>query len=127
MAEEYRVEVELEDPEHGYSTEERIRALDLDDDVRERLGSTVMVTRDESSIFLYATSEAQARAAERVARELVAADELTADIPDNNRCCERADPDAASGCGRRSAGTAGRCARRRAVPCGSSPARRRRS
>jgi hypothetical protein len=80
MAEEYRVEVELEDPEHGYSAAERIRALDLDDDVRERLGSTVMVTRDESSIFLYATSEAQAREAERVARELVAADELTADI-----------------------------------------------
>lgn len=80
MAEEYRVEVELQDPEHGYSTEQRIRALDLDDDVRERLGSTVMVTRDESSIFLYAANEAQAREAEHVARELVAADELTADV-----------------------------------------------
>lgn len=80
MAEEYRVEVELRDPEHGYSTEQRIRALDLDDDVRERLGSTVMVTRDESSIFLYAANEAQAREAEHVARELVAADELTADV-----------------------------------------------
>jgi hypothetical protein len=80
MAEEYRVEVELEDPEHGYSTEERIRALDLDDDARERLGSKVMVTRDESRIFLYAASEEGAREAERVVRELVASDELTADI-----------------------------------------------
>jgi len=80
MAEEYRVEVELEDPEHGYSTGERIRALDLDDDARERLGSKVMVTRDESRLFLYATSEAQAREAERVVRDLVAADELTAEI-----------------------------------------------
>ena len=80
MAEEYRVEVELQDPEDGYSTEQRIRALDLDDDVRERLGSAVMVTRDESSIFLYATSEAQAHEAERVARELVTADGLTADV-----------------------------------------------
>jgi len=80
MAEEYRVEVELEDPERGYSTEERIRALDLDDDARERLGSTVMVTRDESRLFLYATSEAQAHEAERVMRELIEADELTAEI-----------------------------------------------
>jgi hypothetical protein len=80
MAEEYRVEVELEDPEHGYSTEERMRALDLDDDARARLGSTVMVTRDESRLFLYATSEAHAREAERVMRELVEADELTAEI-----------------------------------------------
>ena len=80
MAEEYRVEVEVEDPERGYSTEQRMRALDLDDDARERLGSTVMVTRDESRLFLYATSEAQAREAERVVRDLVAADELTAEI-----------------------------------------------
>lgn len=80
MAEEYRVEVELEDPEQGYSTEERMRALDLDDDARERLGSKVMVTRDGSRLFLYATSEAQAHEAERVMRDLAAADELTADI-----------------------------------------------
>lgn len=80
MAEEYRVEVELEDPEHGYTTEERLRALDLDDDARERLGSKVMVTRDDSTIFLYATTEPGAREAERVMRELVAADELSAEI-----------------------------------------------
>lgn len=80
MAEEYRVEVELEDPEHGYTTEERLRALDLDDDARERLGSKVMVTRDDSTIFLYATTEPGAREAERVMRELVASDELSAEI-----------------------------------------------
>jgi hypothetical protein len=43
---EFRVEVELDDDEHGYSTGERLRALDLDDEARERLGSMVMVTRD---------------------------------------------------------------------------------
>jgi len=80
MAEEYRVEVELEDPEQGYSTEERMRALSLDDEARERLGSNVMVTRDESRIFLYAASEAQVREAERVIGRLVDADELTAEI-----------------------------------------------
>jgi hypothetical protein len=80
MAEEFRVEVDLEDPEHGHATERRIRALDLDEDARERLGSSVMVTRDGSRVFLYAVSESQAREAERVVRGLVAADALTAEI-----------------------------------------------
>lgn len=80
MAEEYRVEVELDDPEHGYSTEESLRAVDLDEDARARLGPAVMVTRDGSRLFLYATSVASAREAERVVRDLVTADELTADI-----------------------------------------------
>jgi hypothetical protein len=80
MGEEYRVEVELDDPEHGYSIGERLRAVDLDDAARERLGRKIMVTRDGSRLFLYATTEADAREAERVVRGLVAADELTADI-----------------------------------------------
>jgi hypothetical protein len=80
MDEEYRVEVELEEPEHGYSTSERLRALDLDDDARERLGKKVMVTQDGPRLFLYATSEDHAREAERVVRELVEADKLTAEI-----------------------------------------------
>jgi hypothetical protein len=80
MGEEYRVEVELDDPEQGYSIGERLRAVDLDDAARERLGRKIMVTRDGSRLFLYATTEADAREAERVVRGLVAADELTADI-----------------------------------------------
>lgn len=80
MDEEYRVEVELDDPEHGYSTSERLRALDLDDDARERLGPKVMVTRDGPRLFLYTTSESHAREAERVVRDLVQSDELSADI-----------------------------------------------
>jgi hypothetical protein len=80
VKDEFRVEVELDDAEHGYSFGERLRALDLDDDARERLGDSVMVTRDGSRLFLYAASDAQAREAERVVRELVDADELTAEI-----------------------------------------------
>jgi hypothetical protein len=76
----FRVEVSLDDEEHGYSAEERLRAVDLDDDVRERLGSGVMVTRDGPRLFLYAASEGKAREAESVVRALVAEDELTADI-----------------------------------------------
>jgi hypothetical protein len=80
MEDEFRVEVELDDQEHGYSVGERLRALDLDDDARERLEDAVMVTRDGSRLFLYAASEAAAREAERTVRELVGADDLSADI-----------------------------------------------
>ena len=80
MDDEFRVEVELDDDEHGYSLRERLRALDLDDDMRSRLGRGVMVTRDGSRLFFYAASEAQARDAERTVRELAEADELSAEI-----------------------------------------------
>jgi hypothetical protein len=77
---EFRVEVELDDDEHGFSLGERLRALDLDDEVRERLGGRVLVTRDGSRLFLYAANEAQAREAAELVRSLVDADELTAEI-----------------------------------------------
>jgi hypothetical protein len=79
MEDEFRVEVELDDPEHGYSVGERLRALDLDDDARDRLEG-VMVTRQDSRLFLYAASEPAARQAERIVRELVDADDLSAEI-----------------------------------------------
>ena len=78
MDDDFRVEVELDDEEHGYSTEERLRAADLDDEARRRLGSSVMVTRDGSRLFLYASTPEQAREAERVVRVLVDEDELSA-------------------------------------------------
>ena len=76
----FRVEVSLDDEEHGYSLDERLRATDLDDEVRERLGSSVMVTRDGPNLFLYEANEDTAREAESVVRSLVEEDELTADI-----------------------------------------------
>ena len=77
---EWRVEIDLDDEEHGYGLGERLRAQDLDDEARERLGRRAVVTRDGSHVFLYTGSEREAREAERVARELVAADDLTAQI-----------------------------------------------
>jgi hypothetical protein len=79
-AEDFRVEVELDDEAHGYSLRERLRALDLDDEARKRLGKTVVVTRDGSRLFLYALDEPQVRQAERVMRGLVAEGGLSADI-----------------------------------------------
>jgi hypothetical protein len=78
--EDWRVEAELDDDEQGYSLSERLRALDLDDEARSRLGQRVVVSRDGSQLFLYAANEAQAREAERVIRDLVTSDELSAEI-----------------------------------------------
>jgi hypothetical protein len=77
---EWRVEIDLDDEEHGYGLGERLRAEDLDDEARERLGRRAVVTRDGARVFVYTGSEREAREAERVARELVAVDELTAEI-----------------------------------------------
>ncbi len=80
MDDEFQIEVDLDDAAHGYDVRERLRARDLDDDARERLGRDIMVTRDGSRIFLYAGTEEQAREAERTMRALVDEDGLTADI-----------------------------------------------
>jgi hypothetical protein len=78
--EDWRVEVELDDEQHGYDVGERLRSRELDDEARARLGRRVYVSRNGSTLFLYAGSEEQARAAEDVVRELVAEDGLSADF-----------------------------------------------
>jgi hypothetical protein len=80
VAEDFRVEVELDDEAHGYPLRERLRAVNLDDEVREQLGRNVVVTRDGSRMFAYTTTEAQAREAERVISGLVADEGLTAEL-----------------------------------------------
>ena len=77
---EWRVEAELDDPDHDRSLSERLRALELDDKARERLSDRVIVTRDGPRVFLYAADEGAAREAERVVRDLLAADELPATV-----------------------------------------------
>ena len=77
---EWRVEIGLDDEAHGFGLGERFRAHDLDDEARKRLGHRIVVTRDGPHVFLYAGDEAGANQAEMVARELVASDDLSADI-----------------------------------------------
>lgn len=77
---EWRVEIDLDDEEHGYGLSERLRSRDLDGEARKRLGGRVMVTRDGPRVFLYAGSEDDTREAERIARELVSEEGLTAEI-----------------------------------------------
>jgi hypothetical protein len=80
VAEDFRVEVELDDDAHGYSLRERLRALNLDDAAREQLGRNVVVTRDGSRMFAYTPSEPRAREAERVISGLLAEEGLSADL-----------------------------------------------
>ena len=80
MAEDFRVEVELDDEAHGYPLRERLRALNLDDEARDRLGKSVVVTRDGSRLFAYTETDDQAAEAERVIAELVSDEDLTAEV-----------------------------------------------
>lgn len=77
---EWRIDVELDDERYGYSLGERLRAHDLDDKARERIGSGVVVTREGSRLFLYARDPAQAAEAERIVRDLLDAEELSGSI-----------------------------------------------
>ena len=76
--EEFRVEVELGSDEHHLSFWERLHTLDVDDDARSRLGSSVTVTRDGKWIQLYTHTLQDAREAERTVRDLVVADDVVA-------------------------------------------------
>ena len=78
--EDWRVEINLDDEREGYDFDERLRSQDLDEDVRARLGKRVYVSRSGPKLFLYAGSERQAREAEGVVRELVTADNLSAEF-----------------------------------------------
>jgi hypothetical protein len=77
--EEFKVEVELGNEAHRLSFWERLRSLDVDDEARQRLGSRVTVTRDGNRIQLYTHSLQDAQEAERSVRELVQADDITAE------------------------------------------------
>jgi hypothetical protein len=80
QTEEWRVEVKLETEEHHRSLGERLRTLRLDDEARNRVGGSVIVTRDGPHLFLYAWHEQSAREAERVVRDLLEEDKLSAEV-----------------------------------------------
>ena len=77
--EEFKVEVELGDEAHHLSFWGRLRSLDVDDEARQRLGGRVTVTRDGNWIQLYTRTLQDAREAEHTVRELVQADDITAE------------------------------------------------
>jgi hypothetical protein len=76
---EFRVEVDIRESVHGHVAE-RLRTLDLDDEVQERLGDRVVVTRDGEKLFVYTQTAEAARQAEGVVRQVLADDELGANV-----------------------------------------------
>jgi hypothetical protein len=70
-ADEFRVEVDLHESLHG-KIGERLRTLDLDDEVEERLGDRVIVTRDGEKIYVYTQTAEAAQEAERVVKDVLA-------------------------------------------------------
>ena len=79
-ADEYRVEVDLDDEAHGHPFSERLAALDLDDEVAAKLGDRVIVTRDGSKMFVYVQSREAVEEAERVVNETLLEDGLFAEV-----------------------------------------------
>jgi hypothetical protein len=70
-ADEFRVEVDLHESLHG-KVSERLRSLDLDDEVAERLGDRVIVTRDGEKLFVYTETAEAAKEAARVVEHALA-------------------------------------------------------
>ena len=77
---EWRVEVALDADDNGRSLGDRLRSLDLDDNARERLGGSVIVTRDGTNLFFYAWHKESAREAERVVRDLMEEEGLAGQV-----------------------------------------------
>ena len=76
---EFRVEVDIHESVHGQLTE-RLRSLDLDDEVQKRLGDRVIVTRDGEKLFVYTQSAEAAKEAEGVVRAVLSEDGLEAAV-----------------------------------------------
>ena len=80
MADDYRIKVEFEDEgkilHFGRSLHER----EFEQELREQLGDGVIVTRDGSEVFLYASTPEQAHAAEAAVREVLEHQDAEADV-----------------------------------------------
>jgi hypothetical protein len=75
---EFRLEIDLHDALHGLA--DRLRAHDVDDEVAERLGGRVIVTRDGEKLYVYTGSPEAAALAERVVRQVLSDDRLDAEV-----------------------------------------------
>src|SRR5688572_3271683 len=74
MGDDWRVTVDFDDEGDGAAFAERLQAIELAGDERQRLGDRVIVSRDGSRVFLYTDSEERAREVERTVRARLEAD-----------------------------------------------------
>lgn len=78
-SDEYRLEVDIHESVHGRLSE-RLRTLDLDDEVAQRLGDRVIVTRDGEHLYVYTQTAEAAAEAERVVGEILGEEGIEAEI-----------------------------------------------
>ena len=78
-SDEFRVEVDIHESVHGRLTE-KLRSLDLDDEVKDRLGDRVIVTRDGEKMYVYTQSADAAKEAERVVGEVLGEEGLEGEV-----------------------------------------------
>ncbi len=78
MAEDWRVTVELADEGLGGWLTERLGAHEVEEAVRDRLGSVISVSGEGARVFLYADTESAATEAERVVEHVLAQRSLEA-------------------------------------------------
>jgi hypothetical protein len=77
-SDEFRLEIDLHDALQGLG--DRLRAVDVDDDVAARLGDRVIVTRDGERMYVYTQTAEAVNEAERVVGQVLAEDGLEATV-----------------------------------------------
>ena len=76
----WRVTISLADPSLLERAQQSFSGHEVDQDVRRQLGRSIAVGAGDSQIFLYAGTELAARDAERVAREVLARQDIQAEF-----------------------------------------------
>jgi Arc/MetJ-type ribon-helix-helix transcriptional regulator len=76
----WRLQVTLAGSAHAEALSGRLEARELSEQVTRELGDAVVVSRDESDVFLYADTHAALRAAEQIVREDLARGGWSAEI-----------------------------------------------
>src|SRR3954452_22763262 len=77
MSDDYRLTVELDASQDGFSFAESLRERSLERDARKRLGDRVAVSADGPVVFLYTDTEEAAREAQTVIEPLLVEHKLT--------------------------------------------------
>jgi hypothetical protein len=78
MADDWRVTVDFDDEGDGAQFAERLAALELEAEERERLGDRVVVSRDGPRVFLYTDADERARAVHQTVSARIESEGLSA-------------------------------------------------
>ena len=80
MADDFRIAVEFQDEGSILHFGRSLREREFEKELREQLGDGVIVSRDGSEVFLYASTPEQARAAETAVREVLEHQDFDAEV-----------------------------------------------